>query len=269
MRPNEADAPNVAAEDFAADVDAVVDGSADRTSEVEAATGGSADPASVVARVAHAGPPPDTASGTTADGLAAERVRVLRAFCEGWGMAAPRILEFGAGTGTSLPALRRNFPDSAITLADVSGRSLAKARRLHGGSERHVAIRTNHVPEEDDSADIAFAAGVFHRVPAVEHDLWLRELRRIVRPGGRIVAFEPNPLSPRAQLAFARGQYGADAVLIGAQEMRERLARAGWAEPQAEFLALGTSAAATLRRAGPWLRRVPVGRDYAAHALRA
>ena len=115
-------------------------------------------------------------SGEEPGFFAEQKVRELRRLATGWGMAAPRILDFGAGQGNSLPAFRRHFGAGAVTLADVSGESLAAARRRHGGEERQLLIEGPRLDAPDGSFDLVFAACVLHHVPEDEHHGWLGEL---------------------------------------------------------------------------------------------
>lgn len=202
-------------------------------------------------------------SGEAPDYFADYKIRTLRRFADKWGMAAPHILDFGAGMGASIPGYRRYFDGSRITLADVSADSLAAAHRLHGGDETYLHIPGREINVPARSVDIVFTACVFHHIPHVEHDRWLRELRRIVRPGGRLVLWEHNPLNPLTRHAVRNCPFDVNAHLIGAREMRRRLSAAGWKTPRLSFQVFFPASAAALRPAEPHLGWLPLGAQYA------
>lgn len=195
------------------------------------------------------------------------KVQELRRLATLEGMDAPTVIDFGSGLGNSIPAFRRHFPASHVTQADVSKESLACARRLHGGREPQLLIKENRIPVPDGAYDLAFVACVFHHIPEAEHGAVLRELRRVVRPGGRVVIFEHNPFNPLTRHAVANCPFDRDAVLIDARTMTRRLRDAGWKAPCAQFHVFVPSILRALRRVEPWLRWCPIGAQYAAHAV--
>lgn len=208
-------------------------------------------------------------SGESPSYFADYKVRELARLAAAWGMAAPRILDFGAGIGNSLPAFRRHFPEGQVTMADVSGESLRMARRLHGGDEPQILIQDGHLPVADGSFDIVFAACVFHHIPEDEHQAWFEELRRVTTTEGRLVVFEHNPLNPLTRHAVANCAFDENAVLIRAGALRSRVAQAGWSRPRADYHLFFPAALAPLRVLEPALRRVAMGAQYACHAVKA
>ena len=112
-------------------------------------------------------------SGESPDFFADYKIRdVARIFQEA-GIAAsvphPRILDFGAGIGTSVPSFRRYFPAASLTCLDVSTKSLELGEsRFHGEAE-FVAFDGNALPFDDGRFDIVFAACVFHHIDHAEH----------------------------------------------------------------------------------------------------
>lgn len=97
------------------------------------------------------------------------------------------VLEVGVGTGLALPLYA---PEKKITGIDLSGEMLARAR------DRVAALGLRHVDEllEMDAQATSFETGRFDVAVAMfvasvvpdPHAL-VAELRRVVRPGGRIV----------------------------------------------------------------------------------
>jgi phosphatidylethanolamine/phosphatidyl-N-methylethanolamine N-methyltransferase len=98
------------------------------------------------------------------------------------------VLEIGIGTGRTL----RFYPsDSRISGVDVSGEMLERARRRAAKLGRAVELRkmpADTLEFGDASFDAVVSSLVFCSVEAA--DRALREIRRVLRPGGELLMVE-------------------------------------------------------------------------------
>jgi ubiquinone/menaquinone biosynthesis C-methylase UbiE len=104
-----------------------------------------------------------------------------------------RLLEVGPGTGYyALPVAEWLLPGGTLDVLDVQQEMLDHTlrRAREGGIENITASRADarELPYGDDSFDGAYLVTVLGEIP--DQDAALRELRRVVRPGGRIVVGE-------------------------------------------------------------------------------
>lgn len=104
------------------------------------------------------------------------------------GISGKRVLEIGVGTGKNISF----YPKGAkITAVDFSQRMLerarTKARRLRARVDFRIAD-VQHLPYPDGSFDVAVATFVFCSVPDPVQGL--REVRRVLKPGGQILLLE-------------------------------------------------------------------------------
>ncbi|MBU2602533.1 MAG: class I SAM-dependent methyltransferase [Actinobacteria bacterium] len=100
----------------------------------------------------------------------------------------PRVLEVGVGTGKNLA----HYPaDAEVTAIDFSPGMLAHARRRAAELGSNVELRemdVQHLDLPDDSFDTVVTTFVFCSVP--DPVLGLREIARVLRPGGRLLMLE-------------------------------------------------------------------------------
>ena len=107
--------------------------------------------------------------------------------------AGERLLEVGPGTGYyALPVAEGLSPGGTLDVLDVQQEMLDHTlrRAQEAGIENITATRADacELPYGDDSFDGAYLVTVLGEIP--DQDAALRELRRVVRPGGRVVVGE-------------------------------------------------------------------------------
>jgi SAM-dependent methyltransferase len=190
------------------------------------------------------------------------KIRVLASILSGERLTVGRIIDFGAGIGNSVPYFRHYFPTVNLTCADVSQKSLDLARTRFPGREQQLLIEGSSVEAGDATFDVAFSACVFHHIPEEEHVAWLRELRRIVRPGGRLAVFEHNPLNALTVRAVRTCPFDVNARLIRAGVFAARCRKAGWSSVTIRYHVFFPRALAALRAAEPYLAKLPFGAQY-------
>lgn len=207
------------------------------------------------------------ASGEEPDYFAAFKIDwMASALGASAGTAALDILDFGCGIGGSAAHLRRNFPAASITGLDVSGQSIELARGAHPGI-RFEVIEGARIPLTDASHDVAFAACVYHHLPPAERAHWTAELRRVLRPGGRLFVFEHNPLNPLTRRVVRDCPFDEDAVLLPRRESLRLLRDAGFGAAAVDYIVFFPAALARLRPLEPRLAWLPLGAQYVAHGV--
>jgi ubiquinone/menaquinone biosynthesis C-methylase UbiE len=124
------------------------------------------------------------------------RVRLMHEDRMGLGLAAPSaILDFGCGIGVTAKILRQRYPNSPIHGVDASPESIKSANALGvAGATFHVA--EGSLPFSDASFDLIYSNGTFHHIDRAQHGQVLRELSRVLSPGGTLFIFENNPFNP-------------------------------------------------------------------------
>ncbi|MGW0495678.1 class I SAM-dependent methyltransferase [Streptomyces sp. NPDC003007] len=154
--------------------------------------------------------------------------------------AGDRVLDAGCGTGRALPPLRAAVGASGVVLgADLTPAMLRAAVRA--GRDRDGRLLLADVaalPLRSESLDAVFGAGLISHLGNPAEDL--REIARVVRPGGMLALFHPIG---RAALAARHGRPLTPDDLRAEPNLRPLLAGSGWrltsyVDDNSRFLAL-------------------------------
>jgi ubiquinone/menaquinone biosynthesis C-methylase UbiE len=100
-----------------------------------------------------------------------------------------RALEIGCGTGTLTLAIKRRHPDVDVVGLDPDSKALDRARRK--AQRAGVAIQldrgfSDELPYPETSFDRVLSCLMFHHLEDDDKDATLREVRRVLKPGGRL-----------------------------------------------------------------------------------
>lgn len=196
------------------------------------------------------------------------KVEVVRRECDRLHFWPQRILDFGGGVGNSIPYLKSQFGTAGIFLIDPSRRSLEIAGRRHGSAVSISHFDGASVPFADGQIDLVFVACVFHHIQHDRHVLLLREIERVLMPGGHLFVFEHNPLNPLTLKAVNDCPFDENAVLIRASQMEQKIADAGFSWLRARFTVFFPHMLRALRWAEPLLGHIPIGGQYFVHAIK-
>lgn len=114
-----------------------------------------------------------------------------------------RVLDAGCGTGRALPPLRAAVgPSGVVVGADLTPAMLEAAVRAGRNRDGRLLLAdVAALPLRSRSLDAVFGAGLISHLPRPAENL--RELARVVRPGGVLALFHPIG---RAALAARQGR---------------------------------------------------------------
>lgn len=136
-----------------------------------------------------------------------------------------RVLDAGCGTGRALPPLRAAVGASGVVVgADLTPAMLEAAVRAGRGRDGQLLLAdVAALPLRSESLDAVFGAGLIAHLPQPGENL--RELARVVRPGGTLALFHPIG---RAALAARQGRQITPEDLRAEPNLRPLLAGSGW-----------------------------------------
>ncbi len=194
--------------------------------------------------------------------LTRRRVRLARELAP----VGARLLDVGCGTGTFLEALGTSFEATGV---DVSDAMLERARARGLTVERSSAAE---LPFEDATFDLVTTFAVLHHL--IDRDVVrssIREMCRVVRPGGAVLVSDHNPLNPYWPLLMRRvPQDRGDERLVPARLIRDELQRSGMLHVRVRRMTFTPdftppAAMGAMARIEGQLERVPLLRLLGAH----
>jgi ubiquinone/menaquinone biosynthesis C-methylase UbiE len=101
--------------------------------------------------------------------------------------SAERVLDIGCGTGTFATLLKKRFPKLEVIGLDPDRKALARAQRK--AERAGVSIRfdqgfADELQYKSSSFDVVFSSFMFHHLEANNREKTLREVCRVLKPGG-------------------------------------------------------------------------------------
>jgi ubiquinone/menaquinone biosynthesis C-methylase UbiE len=98
------------------------------------------------------------------------------------------VLDVGTGSGGFISILEKTFPHARITAIDPHRESLETARSNHPGLT-FLEMEAGQLDFDDNAFDVVSLSKVLHHLPKIKKAL--KEIRRVVKPGGYIIINEP------------------------------------------------------------------------------
>jgi ubiquinone/menaquinone biosynthesis C-methylase UbiE len=145
-----------------------------------------------------------------------------------------RVLDVGCGTGTLLAAVARAVPGATGVGLDLSTRMLAVARRKLSPAVVLVAGAAERLPFADASFTAVVSTSALHyfREPVTA----LREMNRVLAPGGRAVATDwcDDYLSCRLCVLALRALHRPGSRVYGSRECQRMMTAAEFPSPTLE-----------------------------------
>jgi ubiquinone/menaquinone biosynthesis C-methylase UbiE len=147
-----------------------------------------------------------------------------------------RVLDIGCGTGTLAVAIKRWLPGVEVIGLDPDPRALARSRRK--AERAGVSIRfdrgfANELPYSDGSFDRVFSSLMFHHLPHDTKLATMREVRRVLKPGGSLHLLDFEQEGPRNHNPLARWLHSSERMQDNTREQILGLMRqAGLVEPR-------------------------------------
>lgn len=107
-----------------------------------------------------------------------------------------RIYECGCGGSVTLAVLRQRFPDAELAGSDLSAQLLKGGHQVANALGLNIHLKqedSRRTSEPDDHYDAAISYAVFHEMDDAATFETLKEMFRILAPGGDMIISDPGP----------------------------------------------------------------------------
>ncbi|MEQ1830752.1 MAG: class I SAM-dependent methyltransferase [Pirellula sp.] len=183
------------------------------------------------------------------------------------------VLDFGCGTGNSVPILLDQLGAKLAIGLDTSEQSLVQARasfakaqpQAHspaqtGSSTARFENVATYKPAGD--VDVAFCNGVFHHIPLDERANALGVVFRSLRPSGWFAFWENNPWNPGTRYVMSKIPFDRDANTLSILQSRRMLVCGGFAIKRIDSCFYFPKSLRWFRRFESGLAWLPLGAQY-------
>jgi ubiquinone/menaquinone biosynthesis C-methylase UbiE len=141
------------------------------------------------------------------------------------------VLEIGCGTGNLTLMVKRSHPEAQIVGLDPDPKALARARAKAARAALTIQLDqgfSQELPYPDTSFDVVFSSFMFHHLDLPTKEATLREVRRVLVPGGSLHLVDFGGPARLTRLFHSSGQLRDNAEVRVLTLMRE----AGFGSPE-------------------------------------
>lgn len=140
-----------------------------------------------------------------------EVARQLEEVLEAYGVVFPergRVHDFGSGPGRVLAQMALRHSSTQFSASDIDAEAIAWcAEHMSQFGRFFVNQPAPPLPIADGELDLVYSISIFTHLPEDMQHAWLRELARVVKPGGFVLTTKTTPFAydlPEWMLATAR-----------------------------------------------------------------
>jgi len=170
-----------------------------------------------------------------------------------------KVLDIGSGIGLTDQHLTKYFKN--LNGVDVEEDVVNKARE-NNPSVNYRLYDGLKLPFENDSIDLVFAINVMHHVPPDNWENFLKEMYRVLKPGGLGAVFEHNPLNPLTQLAVSRCEFDRDAVLLHKSKLKKMFVNTNFEIAEQGFIVFFPFKSKIFRKTEKFISWLPFGAQF-------
>ena len=125
------------------------------------------------------------------------------------------ILDFGCGDGLLTQFVQKAF--FKATVFGVDKAEVVEKTKKEFPEITVLALQEKKLSFADATFDLMYALDVFHHILRTEQALYVKELMRVLKPGGRFILFEVNPYNIFAHIHFKKNSSEKGNTLLSAR----------------------------------------------------
>lgn len=170
------------------------------------------------------------------------------------------FLDFGCGTGDTMPIINQTFSPSNLTGIDISEKSIEVAKMNH--QTNGISFYNTHEIPKDLVCELAYCNGVFHHIPKEERNNAAKTVYDSLYSNGIWAFWENNPWNPGTQYLMHKCPFDKDAIPLSVIESKRLLKRNGFNIVDVSFCFIFPRALKFLRFSEKFVSLLPFGAQY-------
>ncbi len=107
----------------------------------------------------------------------------------------PLVIDAATGQAYGAKIIKEMVPEATIIGFDIQQAALKVSQEKYGQYGKYVQGDIRHLPVDDAKADMVIALETLEHLAPEDQPVFLRELKRITKPNGRVVISVPYPSS--------------------------------------------------------------------------
>ncbi len=180
------------------------------------------------------------------------------------------ILDFGCGDGAVDLYINKYFPAAKIEGVDISRESVEIATSHNIPNTNYSVFNGLELDFPHGTFDVVILASVLHHVDKSKHIAVLTEIRRVLKPGGRLYIFEHNPYNPVTKHIVRTCIFDKDACLLTPSYAGKILKQSNFEMTRKSFVLFfpRNKYFKFLLPLEKWLVKIPLGAQYFTRACK-
>jgi ubiquinone/menaquinone biosynthesis C-methylase UbiE len=181
-----------------------------------------------------------------------------------------QILDVGSGDGAVENFIQKYFPLWETIGIDISSESIAVAKSRNLSNSNFKLFDGINLPFENESFDVVFIANVLHHVKFEDHAYLLGEIKRVLKPKGRLYIFEHNPKNPFTRHLVNTCIFDENAVLLKSKYLKSQLEDLEFKIQYLHYILFfpRNRIFSMLHNLEKYLRKIPYGAQYFTVAIK-
>jgi SAM-dependent methyltransferase len=170
------------------------------------------------------------------------------------------LIDFGCGTGDTLPILDHVFHPDKLLGIDISEECITVARNNNQTSK--ISFYCSSMVPEDIKYELVYCNGVFHHIPIEERDKAANTIYNSLSSNGILAFWENNLWNPGARYIMHKCPFDENAIVISTFKAKQMLKQNGFKIIDISFCFIFPKSLNFLRFSEKALSSFPFGAQY-------